>query len=153
MFITYSKQLKPMKISKQSENEFFGRFEENEELVAKLTEFLEQNNIHSGVFSIIGSVKASRIAFFDQKEKKYLEMPMDEPAELLHCTGNISLKDGKPFPHCHVVLGARDGSAYGGHLLGAKVFVAEVYIKKFDKPVERKFDESTGLELIEPKED
>jgi len=139
-----------MKIGKQNENEWFGRFEENEELVSKLTEFLEQNNIQTGIFSIVGAVKASKIAYYDQTKKKYLEMPMDEPAEILHCTGNISLKDGKPFPHCHITLGARDGSAYGGHLLGAKVFVAEVYIKKFDKVVEREKDQSSGLVLLEP---
>jgi predicted DNA-binding protein with PD1-like motif len=139
-----------MKIQKQSENEFFGRFEENEELVSKLTEFLQENNIQTGIFSIIGSLKASRIAFYDQRERKYLEMPMDEAGEILHCTGNISLKDGKPFPHCHITLGARDGSAYGGHLMAGKFFVAEVYIKKLDKPVERKLDEGTGLSLLEP---
>jgi len=139
-----------MKITKQNENEYFGRFEENEELVSKLTEFLEQENIQTGIFSIVGAVKASKIAYFDQKEKKYLEMPMDEPGEILHCTGNISLKDGKPFPHCHITLGAKDGSAYGGHLIGAKVFVAEVYIKKFDKVVERIVDSNTGLSLLEP---
>jgi len=142
-----------MKIQKQSENEWFGRFEENEELVSKLTEFLQENNIQTGIFSIIGSLKASRIAFYDQRERKYLEMPMDEPSEILHCTGNISLKDGKTFPHCHITLGARDGSAYGGHLMAGKVFVAEIYIKKLDKVIERKFDESTGLGLIEPKEE
>jgi len=139
-----------MKIAKQSDNEYFGRFEENEELIEALTKFLEENNIQTGIFSIIGSIKASKIAFYDRIQKKYLEMPMDENAEILHCTGNISMKDGKPFPHCHVTLGAKDGSAYGGHLIGAKVFVAEIYIKKFDKVVERKINENTGLSLLEP---
>ena len=139
-----------MKITKQFENEWFGRFEENEELVEALTKFLEENNIQTGIFSIVGSVKASKIAFYDRIQKKYLEMPMDEPSEILHCTGNISLKDGKVFPHCHITLGARDGSAYGGHLMGAKIFVAEVYIKKFDIVVERKLDQNTGLSLLEP---
>jgi hypothetical protein len=139
-----------MKLTNQSQNDFFGRFEENEELIEALTKFLEENKIQSGVFNIIGSVKASKIAFYDRQQKKYLEMPMDESAEILNCTGNISLKDGKPFPHCHVTFGARDGSAYGGHLIGAKVFVAEIHIKKFDKPIERKLDEGTGLSLLEP---
>ena len=34
-----------MKIQKQSDNEWFGCFEENEELVEALTKFLEENNI------------------------------------------------------------------------------------------------------------
>ncbi|MFH1450410.1 MAG: PPC domain-containing DNA-binding protein [archaeon] len=139
-----------MKIRKQNENEYFGRFEENEELVTRLTEFLEEEDIQSGIFSIIGSLKKSKFGYYDRIERKYKEMQMDEYGEILHCTGNITLKEGKPFPHCHITLAAPDGSAYGGHLMAGKIFAADIYIKKFDKPVKRLFDESTGLHLVEP---
>lgn len=138
-----------MKLSKQSDSEWFGRFEENEEIIVALTKFCEENNIQTGWFSIIGGVKKSVIAFYDRMQKKYLQMPMDEFAEILHCSGNIALKEGKPFIHSHIVLGAKDGTAYGGHLMAGKVFAAEIYIKKFDKTVERKMDENTGLGLLE----
>ncbi|MEM4570530.1 MAG: DUF296 domain-containing protein, partial [Desulfurococcaceae archaeon] len=43
-------------------------------------------------------------------------------------SGNISIKEGEPFVHVHAVVGKRDGSTYSGHLVEAKVFVAEVLI-------------------------
>jgi len=139
-----------MKLKQQSNNEYFGRFEENEDIVTALQEVCEQENIQSGWFNIIGTVKSSEFAFFDQKERKYLTMTLEEEAEVLICTGNISMRDGKPLVHAHILMGDREGKAYGGHLLKGKVFVAEAHIKKFDQPVERKLDEGTGLALLEP---
>lgn len=139
-----------MKLIKQSETEYFGRYEENEDLVEALLKFCNENKIETGIFSIIGAVKSSSFSFYDQKQKKYLQMDLDEEAEILNCTGNISLKDGKSFIHVHITLGDREGRAYGGHLVAAKVFAAEIYLKKFDKTVHRKPDKSTGLNLLEP---
>lgn len=139
-----------MKLSKQSETEWFGRFEENEDIVKALEKFVAENNIHSAWFSIIGALKSSKFAFYDQKQKKYLIMELEEEGEILNCTGNISLRDGKPFIHAHITLADREGKAYGGHLFGAKVFAAEIYLKKFEKTVSRKMDKNTNLALLEP---
>ena len=139
-----------MKLLKQSTNEYFGRYEENEDLIEALLKFCNENKIETGYFSIIGAVKSSSFAFYDQKQKKYLQMDLDEEAEISHCTGNISLRENKPFMHAHILLADREGRAYGGHLVAAKVFAAEIYLKKFDKIVQRKQDKSTGLNLLEP---
>lgn len=139
-----------MKLSKQTENDFFGRYEENEDLMEALLKFCGQNNIQTGYFSIIGAVKEVSISFYDQKTKKYLQMDLEEEAEILNCTGDIALKDGKPIIHAHITLGGRDGRAFGGHLVSGKVFGAEIYLRKFDKVINRKPDKSTGLNLLEP---
>ena len=139
-----------MKLTKQSDSDYFGRYEENEDLIAALLKFCGENKIETGFFTIIGAVKSSSFSFFDQKQKKYLQMDMDEEAEILNCTGNIALRDNKPFIHAHITLGDREVSAYGGHLVAAKVFSAEIYLKKFEKVVHRKPDKSTGLNLLEP---
>ncbi|MFH1424247.1 MAG: PPC domain-containing DNA-binding protein [archaeon] len=139
-----------MKFTKQSDNEYFGRFEENEDLKQALLELCKTENIQSGWFTIIGAVKNSEIAFYDQDQGKYLNMALDEHAEIINCTGNVSLNEGEPFVHMHATLADREGRAYGGHVTRAKVFAAEFYIKKFDKPVERRKDESIGLGLLEP---
>jgi uncharacterized protein len=46
---------------------------------------------------------------------------LDEQVELLSLIGDVALKDGEPQVHAHVVIGKRDGTAYGGHLLQARV--------------------------------
>ena len=139
-----------MKYVQQSENEWFGRFDKDKELLESLQKFVEENNIQTGIFSLIGAVQNSKIGFYDQESKEYKKMLLEEPAEILHCTGNIAMKEGKPFVHAHITLADKTGNSYGGHLFGAKIFAAEFYIKKFDKIVERKEDPETNLALLEP---
>ncbi|MFO7872541.1 MAG: PPC domain-containing DNA-binding protein [Candidatus Undinarchaeales archaeon] len=112
-------------------DEWHGEFKQDEDLLEELQKFAEEKEIEEGWFSIIGAVKNSKVAFYDQKEEKYLSMELDEPGEILHCTGNFRMKDGKPFVHAHITLGAKNGSAYGGHLMKAKIFKAQYYIKRF----------------------
>ncbi len=139
-----------MNLTKQSETDFFGRYVENEDLIEALLKFCAENKIETGFFTIIGAVKNSSFSFYDQKQKKYLQMDLDEEAEILNCTGNIALRENKPFIHAHITLADREGSAYGGHLVSAKVFSAEIYLKKFEKVLHRKPDKSTGINLLEP---
>ena len=42
---------------------------------------------------------------------------------------NISLRDGKPYVHLHVVVSFPDGSTKGGHLIGAHISpIAEIFV-------------------------
>jgi predicted DNA-binding protein with PD1-like motif len=63
--------------------------------------------------------------------------------------GDITLKDGQPSIHAHVVLGKRDGTAHGGHLLEAHVRpTLEVILTESPAHLTRRFDEASGLALI-----
>jgi hypothetical protein len=102
----------------------------------------------------IGAVQKATIAYYDQKQIKYRDIMLNEPMEIVSLHGNVSLKDGKPFVHAHVVLGDEKGNVRGGHLLpgGTPVFACELTIDEFDGPeLVREFDEITGLALW-PKE-
>jgi predicted DNA-binding protein with PD1-like motif len=51
--------------------------------------------------------------------------------------------------HAHVVLGRRDGSAVGGHLLRATVFpTLEIFIADMGARLTREKDPATGLMLL-----
>jgi uncharacterized protein len=51
----------------------------------------------------------------------------------------------------HVVIGKRDGSAHGGHLLEARVQpTLEVMIVESPATMQRTIDPATGLPLLEP---
>ena len=51
--------------------------------------------------------------------------------EITSFTGNVSIRDGKPFLHAHAGFASRDGGSVGGHLLpGCTVFVGEVTIRE-----------------------
>ena len=75
---------------------------------------------------------------------------MREGDEVLALVGDIAVQeDGGKKVHAHVVLGRRDGSACGGHLLAAKVRpTLEVILTESPNYLRRVHDRETGLALI-----
>ena len=65
--------------------------------------------------------------------------------------GNITLEEnGEPKVHAHVVVGRRDGTAHGGHLLEAHVRpTLEVILIESPAPLRRKMNAEVGLALID----
>ncbi len=96
----------------------------------------------------IGAVRKAVVQAYDERVGEYISTHLEGPLEILSGSGNISLKDGEPFAHIHVVLGDLAGKCFGGHLAaGAEVFIAEVILTEIaaDSPLERKQDDQTGL--------
>ena len=119
------------------------------DLIEELTAICMREEIMQGQVRAIGAVQKACISFYDQKEQTYKSTAFDRPLEIAQLTGNISLKDGKPFVHAHVTLTDEDSNVFGGHLAaGTLVFACEAVIEGFDGPqLERTFDEQTGLGL------
>jgi len=124
------------------------RLKHDADLVQSITELAGSKAIEAGSFTAIGALKRARLAYYDQRNHEYREIRIDSPHEMASCTGNISLKDGKPFAHIHVVLADETGNTKAGHLLEGIVFAAEVHLCPLKGPkLERKHDEATGLSL------
>jgi len=136
----------------QASKELMVRLKSDADLVQSITELARTGRIEAGSFTAIGALKRARLAYYDQKNHEYREIKVDSPHELASCTGNISLKDGDPFVHAHVVLADETGNTRAGHLLEATVFAAEVHLHQLTGPkLERKYDEVTSLSLWEVK--
>jgi uncharacterized protein len=125
-------------------------FETGDEVMAELKAFAEHENIHAARFTGIGAFRSATLAYFDWETKKYVELPITEQVEVLVLAGDIALKDGKPAPHVHVVLGRRDGSTRGGHLCEAIVRPTLELMLDEAGALERRFDPESGLALIAP---
>lgn len=70
---------------------------------------------------------------------------------MLALVGNVAMVGGEPKLHAHVVLGTRDGSARGGHLLEALVEpTLEVLVRTSPVALRRQHDDRTGLPLLAP---
>jgi predicted DNA-binding protein with PD1-like motif len=69
--------------------------------------------------------------------------------EIVNVHGNVSIRDGEPFVHAHILLGDPQGKVFGGHLLqGTKLFACELFIDELSGPaLERRHDARTGLFL------
>ena len=131
------------------ENIFMGRLPQGSDLYKGLQSFLEEHNIKAGTVEGIGALRKACLGYYDQDSKKYCSIDIEEPMEVLSLLGNISLKEGKAFPHCHIILGDKNGSTRGGHLMeGCSVFAFEFVIKQFDgASLVRGFDKETRLSL------
>jgi hypothetical protein len=122
------------------------------DLLASIKDTLRKGGIRMGFFVAIGAVKYAKIAFYNQVDHKYDELFVDEPAEVLNCTGNVSELDGEAFVHAHITLGLKDGTARGGYLLeGTKIFACELFAVPLEgEQLKRTFDEITNLKLWSP---
>jgi len=101
------------------------------------------------IFSIIGAVSSVTIGSYDQKQQVYVSHFEKAPLEILTCTGNISLKEGNPVAHAHIVLCDEEGKTTGGHLFSDTiVFAAEIELQELiGNTLERVYDKNTGLML------
>lgn len=100
-------------------------------------------------FSMIGAVSSFTLGAYDQQQQVYVTFSRKTPAEIITCTGNISIKDKKTFVHAHIVLGDEQGETIGGHLFSESIiFAGEIELQELiGKPMERSYDQTTGLWL------
>jgi predicted DNA-binding protein with PD1-like motif len=130
---------------------FMGKLPHKADLIGALTETAGANGIQAGAVQVMGALEKATLGFYDQRSKAYRELLFASPLEIVSGTGNISLRDGKPFVHLHLAVSDEEGKVFGGHAMeGSIVFAAEYVIMPLPgtAPV-RTFDETTGLFLWE----
>jgi predicted DNA-binding protein with PD1-like motif len=126
------------------------RLEAGDELMSTLTAFAEHERIHYASLTGLGAVQSISLAYFVRDTKAYEIHDLDEQFELLGLTGNISLKDGTPFPHVHASVGRRDLTVLGGHIMKAVAWpTIEVWVSPESTAVNRLPDEESGLALMD----
>ena len=130
---------------------FVGRLPHGKDLILSVEEFCEDASIQMATFSVIGAVSSATIGAYDQKQQVYVTVKEEAPLEIVSCMGNVSLKDGKPFIHAHILLADEQGKTIGGHLFSETIIYAgEINLQELTgKPMKRTYDNDTGLMLWE----
>ncbi|HWA85281.1 MAG TPA: PPC domain-containing DNA-binding protein [Opitutus sp.] len=123
-------------------------FETGDEVVAGLTDFAVRHELRAAHFTAIGAFREAVLAYFDWEKKDYVKIPVQEQVEVLVLTGDIALKDGQPVVHAHVVVGRRDGTTRGGHLISAHVRPTLEVILATGGALQKRHDAESGLALI-----
>jgi predicted DNA-binding protein with PD1-like motif len=115
----------------------------------KIVEICKTNNVKTAFLQGIGGFDHAIIAYFNHETKKYEEKEYNEQFEAISLQGNVSLKDGEPFVHVHVVLSRKDMTTLGGHLIKGRVnpFI-ELVIEETTNIGQRVFDENIGLYVL-----
>jgi len=128
---------------------YMGRLEKGDDLLNELIRIVKENNITTGIIKVIGAVQNAKIGYYDQKEEEYKYNKFDKGMEIVSCLANVSILEGEPFVHAHIILADEEGRCYGGHLAeGTKVFASEFYIHSLKgSELVRTFEEKTKLTL------
>jgi len=127
---------------------FFARLDHGADIISQITNLAEKNGIETAALCAIGALSRAELGYYDQLSHEYGKISLEEPVELASCTGNISMRDGRPFVHAHAVLSDRTGRTWGGHLTSGIIFAAEVYLQELTGlPLKRVPDSITGLKL------
>jgi predicted DNA-binding protein with PD1-like motif len=138
------------KLLAESEQRTFALvFDTADELVSSLERFAQEQAMDAAHFTAIGAFRRATLGYFAWDRKDYLRIPVDEQVEVLTLAGDVALQGEKRKVHAHVVLGRRDGSTVGGHLLEAEVRpTLELVLVESPAHLRRKHDPETGLALI-----
>jgi predicted DNA-binding protein with PD1-like motif len=128
-----------------------GKLPYKSDLLRELNKIAAKKGVKAGSVQVMGSLRRARLSFFDQKMRAYRELDFDAPHEIVACSGNISLRDDKPFVHLHLAVSGSGGIVVGGHCLqGCSVFAVEFSIIPFEGEAPRRvIDNDTGLLLLE----
>jgi predicted DNA-binding protein with PD1-like motif len=122
-----------------------------DEAMASLEAFATERQLKATQFTAIGAFARVVVAYFDWTSKEYQHIPIDEQVEVLSLVGDISVENGKPKIHAHVVVGKADASAHGGHLIEGHVRpTLEIVLTETPGHLQRRHDRASGLNLIDP---
>lgn len=90
-----------------------------EEAVERMSAFAIENGVTLASFTAIGGFEDFSLGFYDLATGGFDEIPFHaDQVEVLSLMGEITRwDDGTPRVHGHVVVGRRDGTTRGGHLL------------------------------------
>ena len=128
---------------------FVGRLDTGSDLLEEIERFCVEHGVLAAQVTVIGAVRRARYAYYEQNDRRYRELESHSHHEIVGFTGNVSLKEDRPFLHAHATFADADGETVGGHLLrGCEVFAAEIMIRELaGVTLVRSHDEVTGLAL------
>ena len=122
-----------------------------DEVATCLLDFAREQRLGAARLNAIGAFRRALLGYFDWQRKDYQHVPVDQQVEVVSLIGDITIDNGAPKLHMHVVLGQPDGRALGGHLLEGHVRpTLEVMITETPAHLERRHDPISGLALIRP---
>jgi predicted DNA-binding protein with PD1-like motif len=120
----------------RSGSDVFMRLDEGEEIHTSIQAICKSEGISgAAITSGIGRVRDTDIGYLDD-QNVYQRIIRKEPHELLSLQGNVSIFEGEPFTHLHVVLSDNDHKVHGGHLFTSTIHVVgEIHLRVLEKNV------------------
>ena len=128
------------------------RFLPGERLQASLAEVILENEIGSGYYTAVGSLRDPELAIYDPNLKTMIHTSFKGYYEVASLKGNLSYiyAEATPVLHTHVILFQGDHKPIAGHLIEAEVGVTlEMFLFQFPVKLERKYSDEYNLFLLD----
>ncbi len=125
-------------------------FDTGDELLGGLKRFASEHRLAGSSFKAIGGLSHAKVGWFNWETKKYeIAAELHEQVELLSLIGDIAIIDKAPQIHAHMVVGRRDGTAHGGHLIEGVVRpTCELVLTENPAHLHKHIDPESGVALI-----
>ncbi|MBM0224593.1 MULTISPECIES: PPC domain-containing DNA-binding protein [Micromonospora] len=128
--------------------------DKGEDAVTAIHQAAQQCDIRGARVTAVGGFRSAEVGYFDRERRAYDRIPVPEQVEVLSLLGDIADDRGKIALHIHTVLGRRDGTTVGGHLLHGEVWpTLEVIITEVGANLTKHVDQETRLALLAPSTD
>jgi uncharacterized protein len=112
---------------------FAVHFSAGDELMSGMTEFAEKNNLKLSEVRGLGGISSAVVSAYDPGKKAFKRFNIDQKGELVSLQGEITVQNGKPSFHAHVVFVLVDGTVHGGHLVEAHIDpIANLFVNEYD---------------------
>ncbi len=126
------------------------RVEKGEELVETILAYCQKEAITSAWIQALGAGDKAKLSYYNLAKKEYVHRTFEEAFEILSILGNVATVNGKLGLHAHATLSNEQYTSFGGHLQSLRISgTGEVHIQVFNVPLNRSYDEVTGLMLLQ----
>ena len=120
-----------------------------EDAVAAVNDVAARRGIRGASVTAVGGFHHADVGYFDRQTRDYVRINVPDQVEVLSLLGDVADNQGQAALHVHAVLGRRDGSTVGGHLLYGEVWpTLEVIITEVGADLVKRVDPETGLALL-----
>lgn len=131
------------------EDSYVVRLNKGEEVIEKLKELCQKENIKLAEITGLGASNLVEIGIFNVNTKEYNTKVFEGMFEITSLIGNVTRKDGEVYLHIHINFGDENGKVMGGHLVRSRISAtSEIIVRVINGEVERKLSEEIGLNLL-----
>lgn len=125
-------------------------FDAGDEVVTTMLAFARDKGVRAASITALGGFREVTLGYFDFDRKDYVQRKLSEQVEVMSLIGNLAVTpDGESKLHAHVVVGRRDYTAHGGHLMRGIVNpTLEVMVTESPAELARVFHKDLGLALL-----
>lgn len=130
-------------------NAYVVRINKGEEIVEKLKELCEKEDIKVAEITGLGASNLVEIGLFNVNTKEYKTTTFEGMFEITSLIGNATRKDGEVYLHLHINFSDETGNTKGGHLVRCNISAtSEIIVNKIEGNVDRKLSDEIGLNLM-----